>query len=63
MTLKEIFERDLRGYEYLAARGLSPDSAMQGERQERRLMDRLPAIIRITEGYQPADELRFVGAI
>lgn len=52
MTIKEIFEKNLKGHDYLKARNLTPQTAMQGEREGRRLSDKLEAVIQLTENWK-----------
>jgi hypothetical protein len=41
----------LQGHEYIKARGLSPQTAMEGTRQMRRKEDQLPIVLNILEGW------------
>lgn len=56
--LKQIFAQDLRGAEYIAARGLTPK--FLGERrhicENCEKAELLPTVLNILEGYRPQGE-------
>ena len=55
MNLSEIFAQDLRGHEYIKARGLTPQIVKEQQHQceSCRQMEMLPVVQRITAQWEP----------
>jgi hypothetical protein len=63
MTLHQIFAADLRGHDYIKARGLTPKPNRNHSEtcQHCALQEMLPAVIQITERWPvPAKKMRRV---
>ena len=64
MSVKKIFEMDLRGKEYVRAFGLSPEIVKDRQHhcKDCAMRDREPDVVRMINSWRD-EELRFVGAI
>ena len=64
MNTKQIFIDDLRGKDYVTERGLSPEVVKESRIYTYQQPSEIELnIVRMINGWQTDDEMRFVGAI